>query len=64
MKAFKSGAETYAKVICLCDETRHEAVAVTEPTITDTVHSSVVERLTADQQVPGSILDGDHGLPS
>ena len=42
MKAFKSGAETYAKVICLCDETRHEAVAVTEPTITDTVHSSVV----------------------
>ena len=42
MKAFKSGSETYAKVICLCDETRHEAVAVTEPTITDTVHSSVV----------------------
>ena len=42
MKAFKSGTETYAKVICLCDETRHEAVAVTEPTITDTVHSSVV----------------------
>ena len=23
-KASKSGAETYAKVICLCDETRHE----------------------------------------
>ena len=42
MKAFKSGAETYAKVIRLCDETRHEAVAVTEPTTTDTVHSSVV----------------------
>ena len=42
MKAFQSVAETYAKVICLCDETRHEAVAVTEPTITDTVHSSVV----------------------
>ena len=42
MKALKSGAETYAKVICLCDETQHEAVAVTEPTITDTVHSSVV----------------------
>ena len=41
-KAFKSGVETCAKVTCLCDETRYEAVAVTEPTITDTVHSSVV----------------------
>ena len=44
-KASKSGAETYAKVICLCDETRHEAVAVTEPTIADTVHSSVVRAI-------------------
>ena len=44
-KASKSGAETYAKVICLCDETRHEAVAVTEPTIADTVHSSVVRSI-------------------
>ena len=41
-KASKSGAETYAKVICLCDETRHEAVAVTEQTTADTVHRSVV----------------------
>ena len=44
-KASKSGAETYAKVICLCDETRHEAVAVTEQTI------RWLERLTADQQM-------------
>ena len=43
-KASKSGAETYAKVICLCDETRQdaEAVAVTEQTTADNVHSSVV----------------------
>ena len=41
-KASKSGAETFAKVICLCDETRHEAVAVTEQMTAGTVHSSVV----------------------
>ena len=41
-KAFKSGAETYVKIICLCDETRQEVEAVTEQTIADTVHSSVV----------------------
>ena len=41
-KASKSGAETYAKVICLCDETRYEAVAVTEQMTAGTVHCSVV----------------------
>ena len=41
-KASKSGTETYVKIICLCDETRQEAEAVTEQTIADTVHSSVV----------------------
>ena len=41
-KASKSGAETYSKVTCLCDETRHEAVAVTEQIIACTVHSSMV----------------------
>ena len=41
-KASKSGAETDAKVICLCDETRHKAVAATEQTTADTVHRSVV----------------------
>ena len=41
-KASKSGAETYAKVTCLCDETRYEAVAVTEQITAGTVHSSVV----------------------
>ena len=29
-EASKSGVETYAKVTCLCDETRYEAVALTE----------------------------------
>ena len=38
-KASKSGAETYAKVICLCDETRYEAVALTEHLTAGTVHS-------------------------
>ena len=41
-KASKSGTETYVKIICLCDETRQEAEAVSEQTIADTVHSSVV----------------------
>ena len=41
-KAFKSGAETYAKIICLCGETQQGALAVTERTTADTVHSSVV----------------------
>ena len=41
-KASKSGAETYAKVTCLCDETRYEAVGVTEQITAGTVHSSVV----------------------
>ena len=41
-KAPKSGAETDAKVTCLCDETRHEAVALTEQMTAGTVHSSVV----------------------
>ena len=41
-KASKSGAETYANIIGLCDETLQEAVAVTEQTTADTVHSSVV----------------------
>ena len=41
-KASKSGAETYSKVICLCDETRQEAEAVTEQTTADTFRSSVV----------------------
>ena len=41
-KASKSGAETYAKVTCLCDETRYEAVALTEQMTACTVHSSVV----------------------
>ena len=41
-KTSKSGTETYVKIICLCDETRQEAEAVSEQTITDTVHSSVV----------------------
>ena len=62
-KASKSGAETYAKVICLCDETGQEAVAVDRaddhriPFI-----AQWLERLIADQQVPGSIQDGDHCL--
>ena len=62
-ESFQVCLETYAKIICLRDETRQEAVAVTEQTTADTVHSPVV-RATADQQVPGSIPDGDHGLPS
>ena len=41
-KASKSGAETYAKVTCLCDETRHQAVAMTEQITAGTVHSSMV----------------------
>ena len=41
-QASKSGAETHVKIICLCDETRQEAEAVSEQTIADTVHSSVV----------------------
>ena len=41
-KASKSGAETYAKVTCLCDETRYEAVALTEQMTACTVHCSVV----------------------
>ena len=40
--ASKSGTETSVKIICLCDETRQEAEAVSEQTIADTVHSSVV----------------------
>ena len=41
-EASKSGAETYSKVTCLCDETRYEAVRVTEQITTGTVHSSMV----------------------
>ena len=41
-KASKSGAETYSKVTCLCDETRYEAVGVTEQITAGTVHNSVV----------------------
>ena len=41
-KASKSGTETYVRIICPCDETRQEAEAVTEQTIADTVHSSLV----------------------
>ena len=42
-KASKSGAETYAKVTSLCDETRYEAVAVTEQITAGTVHSRAAD---------------------
>ena len=51
-KASKSCAETYAKVTRLCDETRLPQVPII---------AQWLEPLTADQQVPGSIPDGDHG---
>ena len=60
-KASKSGAETYAKVTCLCVETRYEAVAVIEQITAGTVHSSVVRAADCRSADPGSIPDGDHG---
>ena len=42
-KASKSGVETFAEVTCLCDETRYEAVALTEQITAGTVHGSVVK---------------------
>ena len=56
-KASKSGTETYVKIICLCDETRHRRSQI--PFI-----AQWLELLTADQHVLGSIPTGGHGLPS
>ena len=51
-KASKSGAETYAKVTCLCDETRYEAVGVTEQITAGTVRGSVVRAADCRSAVP------------